>query len=154
LNGGNNFTAFNNFSNLSVGNGLPVTKILTGAATLDFDFSANGARRQQTLDISVPGARIGDAAYLGIPPNLLPRRNFPATPTTPASTRTEPYIFQAYVSAPDVVSVTFFVMTFPNGDNTSPNLTACLNSDLTEFIFYCVEPPPGLFRVVVFSFAP
>ena len=147
LNGGNNFTAFNNFSNLSVGGGLPVTKILTGAATLDF---GNERVLQEVLTISVPGARIGDAVYLGIPENVLPRLNLPANPPpfpAPATVVTQPFVFQAFVSAPDVVSVTYYTIPAPRGEITQ---STCLEG----IGFSNCQPPPGLFRVVVFSFAP
>ncbi|CAN5441275.1 hypothetical protein BH10ACI2_BH10ACI2_24800 [soil metagenome] len=161
LNTGNTFTAVNNnftgrisAGSLSVGTGLPITKILTASATLDF-----GSNRilQQVLSISVPGARVGDAVQLGIPANLLPQKSFPAIPadSTPASVATEPYIFQGYVSSADTVSVTFMYNLYMNGDG-EPSLVRqppnCL--DIIGFYPYCINPPAGVFRVVVFSFAP
>ncbi len=159
LNAGNTFTgANNNFTGrisantLSVGTGLPITKILTASATLDF---GSGRILQQVLTMSVPGARLGDAVYLGIPNSLMTTRNLPATGTTPASVAVEPYIFQAYVSAADTVTVTFMPNMFPFGDGGGPvfPLTACVNSG-SPTDTYCADPPPAVFRVVLFSFAP
>ena len=146
LNAGNTFTAPNNnftgqisANNLSVGGGLPVTKVLTASATLDF---GSGNIFQQVLSVSVPGARVGDAVYLGVPANLLP--NYPQG----ATTATRPYVFQAYVAAPDVVNVAWFYI--QNPVDTPQN--AC--ELLPETATICFNPPPGAFRVVVFSFAP
>ena len=132
---------------LSVGGGLAVTKILTGSATLDF---GNERIYQQVLTISVLGARVGDAVFLGVPENVLPRQNLPASPPpfpAPATTVTQPFVFQAFVSAPDVVSVTYYSIPAPRG---FPDQASCLEG----IDFQNCQPPPGLFRVVVFSFAP
>ncbi len=157
LNTGNTFTGVNNnftgrisANTLSVGGGLPLTKILTGSATLDF---GNGEFLiQQVLNISVPGARVGDVVLLGIPASIMPQAIFGTPPVTVVGT--EPYIFQGFVSAVDTVSVTFIPNLFPLGDGGGPVFprTACLNSTGNEY--YCADPPPGIFRVVVFSFAP
>ncbi len=142
LDAGNDFTGFNNFSRLSVGNpSFPVTKILMAAATLDF---GNGRILQEVKNVSVAGARLGDPVFLSIPENVLPRLDLPPTESAPATTVTQPYIFQAFVSAPSTVSITYFKIYDPAGTGQSP----CIGGD------YNCEPPPGLFRVVVFSFQP
>jgi hypothetical protein len=149
LDSGNTFSASNNnfagqisANRLSVGGGLPVTKILTGSATLDF---GNGGIFQEVLRINVLGARVGDAVYLGIPANVFPTVSHPTT----GAIITEPLIFQAFVSAPDMVSVIFLPNLFPLGDVSGGFPPSCLGGS-----FSCVNPPPGVFRVVVFSFAP
>lgn len=156
LNAGNTFTAANNnfagrisANSLSVGGGSPVTKILTGSATLDF---GNGRIYQQVLTLPVIGARVGDAVFLSVPPNVMPVRNLPANPSppAPATVVTTPYIFQAHVSAPDTVSVTWYNQPFPMDFSAEGN--TCLFPD--TFGTSCYDPPPGVFRVVVFSFEP
>ncbi|HEY0458244.1 MAG TPA: hypothetical protein VGC97_03765 [Pyrinomonadaceae bacterium] len=155
LNAGNTFSAANNnfagrvsANTLSVGGGLPVTKVLTASATLDFGKSTIF---QEVLNITVLGARVGDAVYLGIPANVLPVQNYvPPGGGTPVPI-TQPYVFQAYVSAADTVSVTWDRLLASDG-NTSG---AVGRSACAEGIdFYECQPPAGVFRVVVFSFAP
>lgn len=158
LDSGNTFSAVNNnfagrvsANSLSVGGGLPITKILTGSATLNF---GNGRILQEVQNISVIGARVGDAVYLSLPENVLPRQNLPAAPPSPtfpeglpATTVTQPFVFQAFVSAPDVVSVTYYSIPAPRG---FPDHASCLEGA----DFQNCQPPPGVFRVIVFSFAP
>jgi hypothetical protein len=137
----NNFTGQISVNALNVGGGLPVTKILTASATLDF---GNGGIYQEVLGITVLGARVGDAVYLGIPANL-----FPLVTRSDGSTITQPLTFQAFVSSANTVSVIFLPHLFPLGDVSGGFPPSCLDGS-----FDCVNPPPGVFRVVVFSFAP
>lgn len=149
LNVGNTFSAANNnfagqisANSLSIGGGLPITKILTASATLDF---GNGGIFQEVRNINVVGARAGDAVFLGTPANVFPFASHPTTGTT----ITEPLIFQAFVSSPDTVSVVFVPNIFPIGDINGGGPPNCLGGN-----YACQDPPPGVFRVVVFSFAP
>jgi hypothetical protein len=155
LNAGNTFSAANNnfagrisANSLSVGGGLPVTKILTASATLDFGKSLI---YQEVLNITVLGARVGDAVYLGVPANVLPIQNYVSPGGGTPVPITQPYVFQAYVSSADTVSVTWDRLLASDGNTSGPvGRSACLEG---LDVFDC-QPPAGVFRVVVFSFAP
>jgi hypothetical protein len=148
----NNFTGRISANTLSVGPGLPITKILTASASLDF---GSGRLFQQVLYISVPGARVGDAVQLGIPANILPQQTQDAEPPdVPSSVATQPYIFQAYVSSPDTVSVTWILNLYPYGDGGGPIFPPAACLPFGSVPGTCQDPPAGVFRVVVFSFAP
>jgi hypothetical protein len=155
LNVGNTFSGPNNnfigtisANGLSSGGGPTIRRILSGSATLDF---GKDLIYQEVLTINVLGARVGDAVFLSIPPNVMPTVNYVGPIGGPAVPITQPYVFQAFVSAPDTVSVTWDRLLASDGFTSgSVGRSAC-----TEGIdFFECQPPPGVFRVVVFSFEP
>jgi hypothetical protein len=67
------------------------TNIITATATLDFPDTSAGA--VSTLSVTLTGARIGDAVFLGIDPDIF--------------VSTAPFTFIGWVSASDEVSIRF-----------------------------------------------
>ncbi len=75
---------------LEIGNGTPISQVLSGTATLDFP-STSGAGGTSDLSISLAGAALGDVVSLGVP----------------AGSVTTQGMFTAWVSTANVVTVRF-----------------------------------------------
>jgi hypothetical protein len=75
---------------LEIGNGTPISQVLSTTATLDFP-STGGAGGTSDLSISLAGAALGDVVSLGVP----------------AGSVTTQGMFTAWVSAANVVTVRF-----------------------------------------------
>ncbi|HEX2896509.1 MAG TPA: hypothetical protein VHP63_00470 [candidate division Zixibacteria bacterium] len=75
---------------LEIGNGTPISQVLSGTATLDFP-STGGAGGTSDLSISLAGAALGDVVSLGVP----------------AGSVTTQGMFTAWVSTANVVTVRF-----------------------------------------------
>lgn len=75
---------------LEIGNGTPISQVLSGTATLDFP-STGGAGGTSDLSISLAGAAVGDVVSLGVPNGSVTTQG----------------MFTAWVSSVNVVTVRF-----------------------------------------------